>query len=85
MLPAGGCNPLPNDAGGMGGGKRDDGTGNGFRSSPDWSPEADVEDKVSREMEKSILGRNRQLSYREVSPQQTTKLPVPSILGSSAG
>lgn len=73
------------DARGMGGGKRDAGTGEASRSSPDRLQEADVEDMVSRETEKSILGRETQLSSREVSPQQATKVPVPCILGFSAG
>lgn len=30
-------------------------------------------------MKKSILGRNTQLWSREVSPQQSTKLPAPGI------
>lgn len=66
-------------------GKRDASTGKGSRSSPDQLQEGAVEDTVSGEVEKSILGRNMQLLYREVSPQQTTALPVLCILGFSAG
>ena len=46
------------DARSVGGGKRDAGTGKGSRNSPDWLQEAVVEDTVSRETEKSVLGRN---------------------------
>lgn len=69
----------------IGAGKQDAGTGKGSRSSPDQLQEAVVEVTVSGETEKSILGRNMQLLYREVSPQQTTALPVLCILGFSAG
>lgn len=65
--------------------KRDASTGKGSRISPDQLQEGSVEDTVSGEVEKSILGRNMQLLYREVSPQQTTALPLLCILGFSAG